>query len=148
MFKNSVFIKIFFLNRLIWRGNKLRSEKMFHELLYLLKKRSSSDPFLLFYYGLFVLRPVLTLRSYRHKRETIKAPASASPKQKESQAIRFLLLASKKEKECLKLVNLVNNFFLLYASLRNPAIERKVLLYKEALETRGNIKRLGQRIRS
>lgn len=147
--RQSIFIKCYFLNTLIWRGNKLRAERFYHELIFRLKKLNRGNPFNIFYFSLFVLRPVLVLRSIRSKKKgLLRVPKPITEKQKNSLAVKFLIFSSRNKSGVFSLKLLIDNFFLLYASLKNPAIEKKAALYKEALAGRVHVKTVKLNLRN
>lgn len=120
----------------------MRAERVFHDLIFMLKKVTVFYQFDIFYYGLFNLRPLLLLRTLRRKREVIRAPAPISVNQRKMYAVKFVLSASKNSKNVLSVDKLLANFFDIYSGVRNSAMEKKLYLYKEVLDNRMYVKRI------
>lgn len=139
---NSYAIKSHFLNSLIWRGRKLTAEVFIHELLFRLKKSADFYQFDMFYYSTLNLRPLIALKPLKVGSLVFEVPAPASDHRRRLYAIKFILMSAKDSRGLVSLDRVVTLLQSVYFASKNPASDRKFLLYKEALDNRLFIRKL------
>lgn len=100
------------------------------------------DPLSVFYYSSLSLRPLVFLRLARVGSVTYRVPAPISSHYQRLYAIKFLFQASRDTRGLLTIERLVRTLVSIYLGEKNPATEKKFLLYKEAADNRSFINKL------
>jgi len=83
-----VFFKQYFINSMIKQGRKLHSERMYHDMLGLLKKFSLSEPHLIVFKALINLLPLIGLIPIKVGSSTYSVPVSVGIYKKRLQAVK------------------------------------------------------------
>lgn len=135
-------IKSHFINSLIWRGRKLTAERFFFSLLAALKTNSAVAPLEIFYYSMLSLRPLVFLRPVRVGSIFYKVPAPITEHRRRLYAIKFVLQSAEDSRGLITLERVHSLLKSIYSANKNPAFDKKIAVYRDALDNRSFIKRL------
>lgn len=132
-------IKSHFINSLIWRGRKLTAERFFSNLLMSLKGKTVIAPLNVFYYSMLSLRPLVFLRPVRVGSVFYKVPAPITEHRRRLYAIKFVLQSAQDSRGLITLDRVQNLLHSIYTATKNAAFDKKITVYREALENRAFI---------
>jgi len=132
-------IKSHFINSLIWRGRKLTAERFFSTLLMSLKNKTSIAPLDVFYYSMLSLRPLVFLRPVRVGSVFYKVPAPITEHRRRLYAIKFVLQSAQDSRGLITLDRVQHLLHSIYTATKNAAFDKKIIVYREALENRSFI---------
>jgi ribosomal protein S7 len=129
-------LKAHFTYSLISRGRKLRAEYFLHEVLYILKNAGRAYQFEVFFLSLMRLRPLVLLKPLKMGAITYKVAAPISQHRKRLFAVKALLDSSKNKKNIINPQKVAELLLATYFSKKNVALEKKAIVYSEAIENR------------
>jgi ribosomal protein S7 len=135
-------VKNHFICSLIWRGRKVAAENFFTSTLMHLKKLNVCRPLNIFYYALLSLRPLVFLRPLKRGSVTYRVPVPISVHRRRLYAIKFVFQAVKDARGSITVDRISTLLNVIYNSGKNPASDKKIALYREALSNRSFIRRL------
>lgn len=135
-------IKSHFINSLIWRGRKLTAEKFFLILLRSLKSNTLGEPLEIFYYSTLSLRPLVFLRPVRIGSVYYKVPAPITEHRRRLYAVKFIVKAAEDSRGLITLERVHSLICSIYAANKNAAFDKKIAVYRDALDNRSFIKKL------
>ncbi len=87
-----------FINCLMWKGKKLKAEKIFYTALDIIAERmKDKDPLEVFTTAVENVKPVLEVRSKRIGGATYQVPVEVPPKRRQSLAIRWIIQSAREK---------------------------------------------------
>ncbi len=87
-----------FINKLMWDGEKSKSEKNFYQCFEIIQKRVKKNALEVFFQAVENVKPVLEVRSRRVGGATYQIPCEVRPKRRETLAIRWIISFSRQRK--------------------------------------------------
>lgn len=135
-------IKSHFINSLIWRGRKLTAERFFSSLLLSLKTNNAVAPLDIFYYSMLSLRPLVFLRPVRIGSVFYKVPAPITEHRRRLYAIKFVLQSAEDSRGLVTLDRVQTLLKSIYSANKNSAFDKKIAVYRDALDNRSFIRHL------
>ena len=120
----------------------MTAEKLVHSILFTLKQNHLFYQFDIFYYSLLRLRPLVLLRPVKVGASIFPVPAPISDHKRRLYAIKFVLSSSKNSRGSVDVGKIAPLLFATYTATKNAALDKKLNVYRDAIDNRMFIRNL------
>ena len=120
----------------------MTAERFFSSLLASLKPNNSIAPLDIFYYSMLSLRPLVFLRPVKVGSVFYRVPAPITEHRRRLYAIKFVLQSAQDSRGSITLERVNQLLRAVYSAHKNAAFDKKVAVYREALDNRSFARRL------